>query len=157
MGGNFDLLGDPIPEGWGKRGRPQHIPTGENRQKVRMLLAFDWSSSRIARALRITEPTLRKHYFRELRHQDEARDALEAELIATTIREAAAGNASMMKQAMKLMEKHDASLAGTVFGQRSDKKPKLGKKEQALADAQQPDTSNPLGQLMARRSGQLDG
>lgn len=42
--GRFDLLGDPIPEGFGKRGRPEHIPTVENRNKVRLLLALGWAA-----------------------------------------------------------------------------------------------------------------
>ena len=65
----FDLLSDPIPENFGKRGRPPHILTPENRNKVRLLLPFDWTDSRIAQALRITGATLRKHYFRELRQR----------------------------------------------------------------------------------------
>ena len=72
----YDLLGDPVPTNFGQRGRPPHVPTEENRQKVRLLLAFDWTNQRIARALRITGKTLRKHYFRELRQRDEARPAL---------------------------------------------------------------------------------
>jgi len=148
---NLDLLGDPIPDGFGRRGRPPHIPTQENRLKVRMLLAFDWNEERIGRALRISAPTLRKHYFRELKLADEARDALEASLIATTIREAHAGSASMMKMAIKLIDKHDASLAGSTFGERRVREPKRGKKEQALVDAKTPDESTPLGQLMAQR------
>ena len=80
MSENFDLLGDPIPEGWGKRGRPEHIPTQRNRNKVMLLLALGWSNDRIARALSITRPTLKRHYFRELRFRDEARDRMDAAL-----------------------------------------------------------------------------
>ncbi len=39
MTGDFGLLGDPIPETWGKRGRPPHRPTENNRNKIRLLLA----------------------------------------------------------------------------------------------------------------------
>ncbi len=35
----------------------------------------------------------------------------------------------------------------------AEREKKLGKKEQALRDAQNPDTSSPLGQLMAQRDG----
>jgi hypothetical protein len=41
--------------------------------KTNMLLAFGWNNERIARALHITPPSLRKHYFSELRYRDEAR------------------------------------------------------------------------------------
>ena len=71
--GRFDLLGDPIPEGWGKRGRPPHIPTMRNRNKIRVLLALGWSKRWIASAIGITKATLQKHYFVELRQRDEAR------------------------------------------------------------------------------------
>lgn len=130
MDQGFDLLGDPIPEGWGKRGRPPHLPTGENRNKVRMLLAFDWEQERIAKALRITGKTLRKHYSRELGLADEARPKLEAELMFVTIREALAGNASMMKEARKLLEKHDLAELAESVKERGAKAPKLGKKEE---------------------------
>ena len=62
--GQFDLLGDPIPKGFGKRGRPEHIPTIENRNKIRILLAFEWANNCIAWAVRITGGPLKKHYFR---------------------------------------------------------------------------------------------
>jgi hypothetical protein len=156
MDASLDLLGDPIPEGFGRRGRPAHIPTVENRNKIRMLLAFDWGVPRIARALRITPPTLRKHYFRELRHADEARDALEGELVKTTLERANAGDASMMRLALKMFEKHELSrLAGRVIDAASQptRPPKLGKKEQAMFDARTPDQATPMGELMAMRQG----
>ena len=59
----FDLLGDPILEGFGKRGRPPHIPTEKNRNKIMILLAQGWIDQRISSALGITVPTLRKHFF----------------------------------------------------------------------------------------------
>ncbi len=78
MTGDFDLLGDPIQETWGKRGRPPHIPTQRNRCKIRLLFGLSWVDNQIARALRITIATLRKHYFAELRTREEACPALEA-------------------------------------------------------------------------------
>ena len=66
----FDLVGDPIPEGWGKRGRPAHIPTHENRNRISLLLAFRRANRRIAQALRITSAALRRYYFRVLVRAD---------------------------------------------------------------------------------------
>ena len=51
----FDLVGDPIPEGWGKHGRPPHQPTDDNRSKIRVLLAFGYLVPAIAKALRINK------------------------------------------------------------------------------------------------------
>jgi hypothetical protein len=41
----FDIFGDPMPANWGQRGRPQHVPTQQNRNKVSMLLALGWGMS----------------------------------------------------------------------------------------------------------------
>ncbi len=149
----LDLLGDPIPEGFGRRGRPPHIATDENRSKVRMLVAFDWEDARISKALRISAPTLRKHYFRELRERDEALPALEAAMIFTTFSEALKGNPTMMKEARKLLDRRELERLGITADRHGGKKKadKLGKKEQALADARVPDMTSSLGELMAQR------
>lgn len=150
----LDLLGDPVPENFGGRGRPAHIPTGENRLKVRMLLAFEWTVPRIARSLRITQPTLRKHYFSELRHADEARDALEAEMLSTTFERAKAGDASMMRLAQKMFDKHDMARLG-LSPAKPGKGPRLGKKDAARLAAQSPGTGTTMGDLMAQRADHL--
>ncbi len=74
----LDLFGDPIPQGWGKRGRPQHIATQKNCNKVTMLVALGWNNERIAHSLGITPPTLRRNYFRQLKFRAEQRDRLDA-------------------------------------------------------------------------------
>jgi hypothetical protein len=137
MAENFDLLGDPIPEGWGKPGRPQHVATDKNRNKVMMLLALGWNNERIARALSITPPTLRKNYFRELKVREEARDRLDATLASMLWMSASEGNVAAMKEFRKLVERNDLTLG---IGERAfqdkrkgkaAKEPKLGKKEEA--------------------------
>jgi hypothetical protein len=150
----FDLFGDLVPEGWGKRGRPQHIATLENRNKVNMLLAFGWNNERIARALGITAPTLRKNYFRELKFREEARDRLDSSLAMKCWEQVQAGNVGAMREFARLLERNDLM----TYGQRSrpqaaptKKEPKLGKKEAAELAAQQPDRSTTLGDLMAQR------
>ena len=148
---SFDLLGDPIPPGWGKRGRPQHIATEQNRNKVMMLLAFGWSNERIAKALSITAPTLRKSYSRELRYRDEARARLDAGLAFKLLQLAEAGNVAAAKEFRKVLERND--LVMPAAAPKPEKPPKLGKKEQALVDAHAPDQGTPLGELMARRLG----
>jgi hypothetical protein len=151
---NFDLFGDPVAEGHGKRGRPPHVPTQENRRKVNMLLAFGWNNERIAAALRITPPSLRKHYFAELKFREVARDRLDATMAMQLWGQVEAGNVGAIKEFRKVLEHNDLML----YGQRArpqapatPKEQKLGKKEAALAAAQQPDPGTPLGELMARR------
>jgi hypothetical protein len=136
----FDLLGDPIPEGWGKRGRPQHIATQQNRNRVMMLLAFGWSNERIAKAIGITPPTLRKNYFRELRYRDEARDRVDAALATMLWEQAKGGSVAAIKEFRSLMAENDL-IAGhrSFYGdgdQDAAKEPKLGKKEEAAIAAQ---------------------
>ncbi len=142
----LDLLGDPIPEGFGKRGRPEHRVTEEKRKLVMQLQAFAWSQERIAAALSITPPTLRKNYFRELRAKLEARARVEAALLGRLFAEADAGSVSAIEKYLKRLDKADLGAVVT-----SIRKPtKLGKKDQARADARAPATGTALGDLIAR-------
>ena len=143
--GRFDLLGDPVPENWLKRGRPPHIPIQENRNKVRLLLAFDWSDQRIARALRITAETLRKHYFVELRQRDEARAALEANAKMMVYRAAVGGNVGAMKMLVGMIDKHDLTRPRPP---QKTKPETLGKKALADLAAQDIDPGNAWAPLL---------
>ena len=153
---NFDLFGDPIPEGYGKRGRPEHVPTRENRNKVMMLLAMGWGNDRIARALHTTAPTLRKHYFSELKFRDEARDRLDSRLVMTLWQQVEGGSVAAIREFRKLMERNDLMLYGQTAPLRKDrtaKVAKLGKKEQAQLSAHEPDQGTAMGRLIAQRQG----
>lgn len=130
---DIDLLGDPIPEGFGRRGRPPHIATLENRRKVMVLAAFDKNEEQIAAALSITPPTLRKHYFRELRARLEARHRLEGKLLLQLLTEAEKGNVGAIDKLWKRLEKHDLQLLSGRVAERGRAEPKpakLGKKAQ---------------------------
>jgi hypothetical protein len=130
----YDLLGDPIPENWGGKGRPAHIPREENRNRIRLLLAFGWTKKRIAQALRITLPTLRKHYSSDLRARDEARPALEAQRLQMVYDQARAGNVGAIKELGRLIERDELHRA--LPRPATDEAPdKLGKKERAARDA----------------------
>ena len=156
----FDLFGDAVPDNWGKRGRPQHVPSQQNRNRVSMLVACGWSNERIAATLYITQPTLRKHYFSELKFRDVARDRLVAGMMTKHWELFMAGNVAAGKEFRDLLKENDLMLYGqTVQPQKpplAPKEPKLGKKEQALLAAQQPDIGSTLGELMARRQGGLN-
>lgn len=152
----FDPFSEPAPGGRGKRGRPAHVSTQQNRNKVIMLLALGWSNERIARALGITPPTLRKNYFLELRLRDEQRDRMVASLAMRFWEQVEAGNVAAMKEFRKIIEENDLMLSGQPATIPVPKEPKLGKKETALAAAQKPDTGSPLGELMARRQGLIN-
>lgn len=91
----------------GMRGRPPHVPTDETVNKVKMLLAFGWANSRIANALNITEPTLRRHYFSVLKVRAIARDALDARRAELLWQQVEKGNVGAMKAFDKMVEEND--------------------------------------------------
>ncbi len=133
---DFDLLGDPIPAGLGKRGRPPHLPTDENRRKIIALMAFDKNEAQIAAALSISVPTLKKHYFRELAAKLEARQRVEGKLLGALMKEVDAGNVSAIDKVFKRLDRHD--LARRIQPPTATKPAKakpLGKKAQAEIDA----------------------
>jgi hypothetical protein len=59
-----DLFGDLIPPKRG-RGRPSHVPTIENLNKIKAWRKHRIPKAKIAKALGITKPTLLAHYFRD--------------------------------------------------------------------------------------------
>jgi predicted ArsR family transcriptional regulator len=131
----FDLFGDPIPVNHGRRGRPQHVWTKENSNKIILLLAQGWADIRIANAMGISPPTLRKHYFSELKKRGAARDRVESIGLLTLWNMGREGNVAAMKEYFR---RHDAAV-GDVFADEVEREArKLGKKEQARVEAENP-------------------
>lgn len=156
---SFDLFGDPVPEGFGKRGRPPHVVTAEAKAKVILLMAIGRKDFEIALALGISEPTLRKNYRFELRSREEAKFKLEASRLLKLYEQVEEGNVAAIKEMGKVQER--AEIDSGPYAPRSnkvakaDKPVKLGKKEQANLDAQSPDAESPMGKLMAARQQKL--
>lgn len=129
---SFDLFGDRIPENWGRRGRPQHIATTENINKVTMLVALGWGNERIANAMDITLPTFRKHYFSLVKRlRETARDRLDAAFAMRLWKLVDEGNAGAMRLWMLFVEKNDRMGVEAAMGAAPADKPtadKLGKK-----------------------------
>lgn len=134
---DFDLLGDPIPDNFGKPGANGHIPTKENVNKVRSLVSSGWTLAQIADELGIKTPTLRKHYFQKrsiktarVHSIREAKGRVRLQLE----REAEKGNVSAMKEINKMLEKEELDLLRRdaqdppVVGRRARPIPK-GKRE----------------------------
>lgn len=139
MGQDLDLLGDPIPANFGGRGRPEHIPTTENRNKVMLLLALEWTDEKVAKAIGITRPTLRKHYLRELKARDEARARLEANMIAGMAAKALGGDVPAYREVRRIFDRADLN-AGEAYrpvNAPQAKAAKLGKKAERQAAADQ--------------------
>ncbi|MEM1149319.1 MAG: hypothetical protein AAGI03_02015 [Pseudomonadota bacterium] len=139
----FDLFGDPVRLPNGRRGRPAHVATQENRNKVMILLAMGWANDRIAHALRCSLPTLKKHYFSELKTRDIARDRLLACRFMQTFREAESGNVGAQRLFDQMIEKNDARLAADALatdsvGQRAlERAERTGKKAAQRREAEQ--------------------
>ncbi|WP_249696459.1 hypothetical protein [Stappia sp. WLB 29] len=137
----LDLFGNPMLDEPPRRGRPQHAVTPETRNRVSMLLALGWSNARIASVLNITLPTLRKHYFFELRQREAARDRMEARRFELAWKAAVAGNVGAMREVGRLLDRNDAMLAEAAFAAPAAKKdtatpsPAAGKKDQQKLQA----------------------
>ncbi len=139
-----DLLGDPIPEGHGGRGRPPHMPTDEKRRLVMTLLAFGKTQDQIAAALGITAPTLRKNYKSQLKVCEEARQRLEAKVLSRLLEQVEGGNVAAIKEMFLRMEKHDRQKMADTIANRGRSVPaasqkSLGKKEERKKAADQYD------------------
>lgn len=130
---SFDLFGDPVPPNHGRRGRPAHIATLENRNKVAMLLALGWTNERIGRALAIDLKTLRKNYSQELAIRSIQRDRMDAAIAMVLWDQAKTGNVAAVREFRAFVEKNDAML----FDQPDEiAAPRLGKKEEAQRAAE---------------------
>src|SRR4051812_15159870 len=83
-------------------GRPSHKPTAGHRDTVQTLAAAGVFQARIAEALQITWPTLRKHYADELAN---GRARKQMEILTALDKAAKAGSVSAMKHLAKRFER----------------------------------------------------
>ena len=136
MAENLDLLGWPIPEPR-DAGRPEHVPSDENRNKIMMLLVFGRTNAEIAKAIGVSQPTLRKHYLQQLEQRKIARLQLDATRYAALYAKVLAGDVGANKELGKMLTEHDRKEMAAAFGNepRKGKATKPGKKEQANQDA----------------------
>jgi hypothetical protein len=103
--GVVDLFGDPVPASRGKKGRPPHVPTAENRRFVQLSLACGHDEETIAAALQVTVRTLNRHYFHELSGKASARLKLEMKNMAAMVAQVEAGSVAAMSLLDKKMER----------------------------------------------------
>lgn len=140
MSENFDLFGHPIPDWKGKRGRPPYEPTENDRNKIKLLLALGWSIERMANGIGVSPATLKRYFRADLKQRDAMRDRLDARRFELAMGQANAGNVAALKELGKMIERSDAMMieARLRQGHQStspEKEEKLGKKDQARADA----------------------
>ena len=141
MAREFDLLGDPVPENFGKPGANGHVPTAEKLNKVRLLVVAKWTAKQIADELGISVPTLNKHYFRNASikrsraiaiAEAQGRVMLQLDLAASE------GSVSAMKELKKQFERAELELYGKELTDPKKAMP-IGKKELRKRAAASPD------------------
>lgn len=123
-----DLFGETPSPYRDPRGRKKTRVTNELRDRVAMLRASGMTQQEIADAIGCSVPTLVEFFSLEL---TEGRSAKRAEMLDTLWNAAKGGNVTAMRTWLALNEKGVAPREVI----RPKAQPKLGKKEQALADA----------------------
>jgi len=96
------------------------------------MLACGWANLRIAATLRISLPTLRRHYFSELKYREVARDRLNMRRAELLWKEVEGGNVAAMKEFDRFLEKNDRmgfeAEMGEPEGRPAADKSRMGKK-----------------------------
>lgn len=116
-------------------GRPRHVATEENRLKVTELLSAGMPLADVALALRIDEKTLTRAYAQEVRF---GRVERRVEVISLLFKAARTGNVSAIKHLDGITAVAAAESKVTEPGIEAQPKPRrLGKKEQAVLEAEQ--------------------
>jgi hypothetical protein len=137
----LDLFGDPIVERREGRGRPEHVWTLENSNKVLLAFARGLSVKQAAQAIGISAPTLRKVYFFEAAKRDQARLRMEMTQLARLNAQAEAGNVAaekeLFKQIDRLRLRDQAQSLSPQQTQPAAKLPRVGKKELERQAAEQ--------------------
>lgn len=127
--GATDLFGDPWVEARGRGGRKRHRRLPQVAEKVGVLRAAGVTVEAIAGRLGLSEPTLRKYYFRELRSGGQiARQVL----IEAMWKKAVAGNVSAANFIRQELARGDAEAFVTSSRPAQAPRPTpTGKKEAA--------------------------
>lgn len=136
----LDLFGQPVLQRREGLGRPEHVWTKENSQKINLLFACGRDVKDVAAAIGISQPTLRKHYFSECAGRKVAAMRMRALQLTRLNDQAEIGNVAAEKalaamiQAERIQSMNDRMTA-TPRGKAEPKPAKLGKKEEARAAA----------------------
>lgn len=149
MARDFDLFGTPLPRNLGKVGRNEHVPTPENVSRIRQLLLAGWNTAKIAEEIGISRPTLRKHYLPDIeKGRVVAMSELRAKTIARLDKAADGGNVAAMKELLRVVGEAEIN-AGIGHQPAEPSQPtRVGKKEQAVHDAQTADQGTEWQQLL---------
>lgn len=146
-----DLFGQPVPrERVRGRGRPEHVWTLKNSNRINLLFATGHDLKDAAKVLGISMPTLRKHYFSEVAQWETARLKLKAQQLEQLHAEGQAGNVAAIKELFKQMDRGAWAGGARDMSQpvKPAKAPKPGKKEQLVEAARTGTESGEWGSLL---------
>lgn len=144
----------PKPKAKPTRGRPRYVASAEKKAMVERLVAAGESHEDIGKLLGISQPVFRSRYATEIA---DGRLKLRSALLAVVFEKALEGNATMLRVALDVTDMPDVEVPYKLPEAKPEapaktKEPKLGKKEQQAIAAANPDTSTPMGELMAARA-----
>jgi hypothetical protein len=125
-----DLFGDPVMPRHEGRGRPEHVRTLANSNKVLLAFARGLTVKEAATAIGVSVPTLRKHYSSEVAQRDAAAIRFEMVQLTRLNEGAKAGSVSAEKELGRRLEKARIDLLSDQVSRnaRAPKTEKLGKK-----------------------------
>lgn len=125
-----DLFGDPVMPRHEGRGRPEHVRTLENSNKVLLGFARGLTVKEAATAIGVSVPTLRKHYSSEVAQRDAAAVRFEMVQLHRLNEGAKAGSVSAEKELGRRLEKARIDVLSDQVSRnaRAPKPEKLGKK-----------------------------
>lgn len=124
----------------GAGGRKRYQPLARDRQRVAALIASGMTVADVARALELSEPTLRRHFRPDL---ETGAVRKRAEVVDAVFRAAIKGSVAAQKLALELIDKADLGALSRNLGKGAASTPgaepprpaAIGKKEQADHDA----------------------
>lgn len=131
--GPKDLLGDPWAEPRDARGRKRHKRIPQVAESVAVLRASGLTVEKIALRIGLSEPTLRKYYFREL---EDGPTFAQAVLNEAMWAKALAGNVGAARYIREEFGKGEAKAADQRVSERVEREPALGKKAERQAAAE---------------------
>lgn len=149
-----DLFGDPILPRQEGRGRPEHLWTRANSNKVLLAFARGLTVKDAAVSIGVSAPTLRKVYFAEVAKRTQAKLRMEMTQLARLNDQAEGGNVTAEKELLKQMERlrqRDEARAMAPAPMSPPRAERIGKKEAAARAAEQVrglyETPMPPGQM----------
>lgn len=123
--------------------RPAHEPTQQSRQTVEALAGFAIPTAKIADVLDISQPTLLKHYSREIQR---GAAVVESNLVGNLMRIAKGSDGTALKAIMFAL---NCRFGWSQYVPRPDvKEEPLGKKEQAEREARSAHEGSDWGNLV---------